>query len=242
VIVIPAIDLRDGKCVRLSQGRPEATATYAGDPVDVARRWESEGAQRLHIVDLDGAFRGEPVHTRLIAAMVSAVRVPVQVGGGLRRREDVLRLRECGVDRVVLGTRAAEDPEFVGAMVAEFGAAVAAGIDARQGQVQVRGWKESTVLTALNLASSIEALGVQTVVYTDTARDGMLQGVNTAAVDMLCLRVTMNVIAAGGVSSAQDIRALVGLGHAHLTGAIVGKALYEGRADLAGLLAACRMA
>jgi len=240
VIIIPAIDLKDGKCVRLRQGRPEAVQTYSNDPVEMAVRWEGEGAEMLHLVDLDGAFCGEPVHTRLLVAIARAVKIPVQVGGGLRRRQDAIQLLDAGVRRVIFGTRAVEDPEMVGQLAAEFGEAVAVGIDARQGRVQVKGWMETTLVSSTDLAQRVQALGVRTVIYTDTARDGMLQGVNAAAVDRLCRSVSMNVIASGGVSSPDDVKALAGLAQATLSAAIVGKALYEGQTTLSALKAACR--
>lgn len=240
MIIIPAIDLKDGKCVRLRQGRPEAVQTYSDDPVEMAVRWENEGAEMLHLVDLDGAFCGEPVHTRLLVAIARAVRIPVQVGGGLRRRQDAIQLLDAGVRRVIFGTRAVEDPEMVGALAAEFGEAVAVGIDARQGRVQVKGWMETTLVSSTDLAQRVQALGVRTVIYTDTARDGMLQGVNAAAVDRLCRSVSMNVIASGGVSSPDDVKALAGLDQPTLSAAIVGKALYEGQTTLSALKAACR--
>lgn len=240
MIIIPAIDLKDGKCVRLRQGRPEAVQTYSDDPVEMAVRWENEGAEMLHLVDLDGAFCGEPVHTRLLVAIARAVRIPVQVGGGLRRRQDAIQLLDAGIRRVIFGTRAVEDPEMVGALAAEFGEAVAVGIDARQGRVQVKGWMETTLVSSTDLAQRVQALGVRTVIYTDTARDGMLQGVNAAAVDRLCRSVSMNVIASGGVSSPDDVKALAGLDQPTLSAAIVGKALYEGQTTLSALKAACR--
>ncbi len=239
MIVIPAIDLKDGKCVRLRQGRPEAVDTYSEDPVDMARRWAEAGAVMLHLVDLNGAFIGEPVHTRLIAAIAAAVDIPVQVGGGLRTRRDVTRLRDAGVRRMIFGTRAVEDPDLIGALAEEFGEAIAVGIDARQGRVQVRGWMETTLVSAVELGRKVQTLGVRTIIYTDTARDGMLQGVNVGAMDLFCREVGADVIASGGVTTVQDVRMLAELKHPNLKAVIVGKALYEGRVDIPSLNAVC---
>lgn len=240
MIILPAIDLKDGRCVRLRQGRAEDAVIYSDDPVEMARRWRDEGAQWLHVVDLDGAFQGKPAHTELIIQMVQAFGGPVEVGGGLREDADVDRLVQAGVRRAILGTRAGAEPEVLKHLVDRFGAHVAVGLDARDGRVQVRGWTETTGQTVVPLARTMEAAGVRTLIYTDTARDGMLGGVNAAAMDNLCAAVTCEVIASGGVTAAKDIRALRALNRPNLVGAIVGKALYDGRVTLAVLQeAAC---
>lgn len=238
MIILPAIDLKDGRCVRLRQGRADDVVVYADDPVTMALRWQSEGAAYLHVVDLDGAFRGEPVHTEVIRSITGALHIPVEVGGGLRGRADAAALLEAGVRRVIFGTRAVTAPEAIRDLVNEFGDAVAVGIDARDGHVQVRGWVETTEMTAIDLARRVADMGVATIIYTDTARDGMLGGVNAIGMDAMCAAVDCGIIASGGVSAAMDIRTLAALRRQNLLGAIVGKALYEGRATLAELHAA----
>ena len=231
-IVIPAIDLKGGQCVRLKQGRAEESTVYSEDPVAMARHWEAEGGRYLHVVDLDGAFEGRPVHTELIGRIVEAVTIPVEVGGGLRTDDDVARLLDKGVSRVILGTRAWADPEEVHRLVGRYEDAIAVGIDARDGHVQVRGWTETTELKAIELAQLIDDAGVATIIYTDTSRDGMLTGVNAEAMKAMCDAVSCRVIASGGVGSDGDIRALRALECPNLIGVIVGKALYEGRVNL----------
>lgn len=236
ITIIPAIDLKDGRCVRLRQGRAEDSITYSEDPVEMARRWQSEGAEYLHVVDLDGAFRGQPVHTELIGRMIRAVSMPVEVGGGLRTEADLRAILACGADRAVIGTRAFSDPRALAALVREFGARLAVGIDARDGQVQVRGWVETTAMRAVDLATLADQQGVGTIIYTDTARDGMLGGVNAEAMRAMCRQVSCNVIASGGVSGVADLRTLQALDVPNLSGVIVGKALYEGTVNLKELL------
>jgi phosphoribosylformimino-5-aminoimidazole carboxamide ribotide isomerase len=236
--IFPAIDLKDGRCVRLRQGRADDEQVYSDDPVATALRWEREGAAALHVVDLDGAFSGHPVNDEWIGRIAQAVGIPVQCGGGLRTDEDVRRLFDRGVRRVVLGTRALLDPEALRALAARHGDRLAAGIDARDGRVQVRGWTETTGVLAVDLARQAESLGVRTIIYTDTARDGMLAGVNAEAMRTVCGAVACAVIASGGVASTRDIAALRALGCPNLAGVIVGKALYEGRVTLGELRAA----
>ncbi len=230
--VIPAIDLKGGQCVRLKQGRADDATVYSGDPVAMARHWEAGGARWLHVVDLDGAFEGRPVHTDIIGHIADAISIPVEAGGGLRTDDDIVRLLDTGVQRVILGTRAWSDPGVVGRLVDRFEDAIAIGIDARDGRVQVRGWTETTDEYATELACRMDDAGVATIIYTDTARDGMLTGVNADAVRAMCETVSCGVIASGGVGSADDIRALRALNCPNLAGVIVGKALYEGRIDL----------
>jgi len=198
MIIMPAIDLKDGKCVRLRQGRADEVTVYGSDPVDMALHWVDEGAQGLHIVDLDGAFSGHPTHTDTIRAITKAVAIPVQVGGGLRTDEDIRRLLDVGVARVVLGTRACVDPGALAPLVADFREQLAVGIDARNGKVQIRGWVETTEIYAVDLAVQMAHIGVHTIIYTDTATDGMLKGPNIEGVRQLCGRVSANVIASGG--------------------------------------------
>lgn len=237
--VYPAIDLQQGRCVRLRQGRAGEATVYGDDPVAMARHWLAEGARALHVVDLDGAFQGAPAHAAAIAAIAAALPIPVQVGGGLRRDEDVRSMLEAGVARVILGTRAMDDEAALRRLVGRHGGArVAVGIDARDGWVQVKGWVETTGVRAVDLARRVAALGVATVIYTDTATDGMLSGPNLAAVESLCRAAACDVIASGGIGSPSDLCALAALRLPNLVGAIVGKALYDGRATLAELQSA----
>lgn len=233
MLIIPAIDLKDGKCVRLRQGRAEDVTVYSHDPVAMARQWQDRGAHYLHVVDLDGAFQGRPVHTELIRRITAALCIPVEVGGGVRDDDAIATLLDAGVSRVILGTRACENLEALRGSVTRFGGALAVSIDARDGLVQVRGWVETTGTRAVDLAQRVQAIGIATIIYTDTARDGMMAGPNLGAVSALCASVTCGVIASGGVTSPADLRALRALPHANLVGAIVGKALYEGTITLA---------
>jgi len=226
--IIPAIDLKGGRCVRLRQGIASDETVYSDDPVKMAQSWEQQGAAWLHVVDLDGAFQGFPVHTALIEKIVAAVQIPVEVGGGLRTDEHVEALLALGVARAVLGTRAWTSPETLAHLVERFGERVAVGLDARNGRVSVKGWTETTETDALTLAAHLHSLGVQTLIYTDIVKDGMLTGPNTKAIAALCDRVTCRVIASGGVASTAHVAALVALGKPNLAGVIVGKALYEG--------------
>lgn len=236
--VYPAVDIKGGHCVRLLQGRADQATVYGVDPVAMAQHWEAQGAKALHVVDLDGAFEGRSVQHALISKLIRAVRVPVQVGGGLRTDDDVARLIDAGAARVVIGTRAWSAPDEVRRLVERYGEKIAVGIDARGGRVQIKGWTETTDVRAVELARQADALGVQTIISTDTAADGMMKGTNVHAMDELCMAVRCRVIASGGVSSVADILALRALGRANLSGAIVGKAIYEGRVSLAALNAA----
>lgn len=232
--VYPAIDLKGGRVVRLQQGRSDAETVYGDDPAAVARQWASDGARFLHVVDLDGAFGGEPKNWDGVKAILGAVKIPVQLGGGLRTREQVEGALAMGVRRVVLGTKACESEEFVGELVMKFGDRIVVGIDARDGFVTVQGWTQSTRLTAVEFAQSIDNLGVSTIVFTDVATDGMLTGPNYFAVSSLCGAVRCDVIASGGVSAASDVQRLarIGVERPNLVGVIVGKALYDGRVSL----------
>ena len=234
--MIPAIDLKRGRCVRLLQGRADAETVYADDPVAMAAHWESEGATRLHVVDLGGAFTGKPVHRAVSGHIASAISIPVQTGGGLRTDEDIERMLEEGVDRVILGTRACREPRAMRDMAERYGPRLAVGIDARDGKVQVSGWTETTERDAAELAVMLDESGIRTLIVTDTSRDGMLQGVNAEAVDSICRAVSCDVIASGGVHTANDVRALAALARPNLRGVIVGKALYEKSATLRELI------
>lgn len=242
-LVIPAIDLKGGQCVRLRQGRAEEATVYGNDPVAQAREWALQGAHWLHVVDLDGAFQGRPVHLEVIRNMAAAVSIPVECGGGVRTDEDLAALLACSVKRVILGTRALEQPEELAALAAKHGERLAVGIDARDGWVQVRGWTETTRTRAVDLARQAVAAGVQTLIYTDTATDGMLRGPNFGGTAELCDVVgsACRVVVSGGITTPDHIRRLRALGKPNLAGAIVGKALYEGRVTLAKLMAAAKL-
>ena len=233
--IIPAIDLKNGRCVRLRQGIASDETVYSDDPVQMARSWEQQGATWLHVVDLDGAFQGFPVHTDLIEKIARAVKIPVEVGGGLRTDDQVKALLARGVARAVIGTRALTSPETLARLVEGFGERVAVGLDARNGQVLIKGWTETTGTDALTLAARLQSIGIQTLIYTDIAQDGMLTGPNIQAIAALCDRVACRVIASGGVALAAHVTALAALGKPNLAGVIVGKALYEGTVSFSKL-------
>ncbi|MGG1314278.1 MULTISPECIES: 1-(5-phosphoribosyl)-5-[(5-phosphoribosylamino)methylideneamino]imidazole-4-carboxamide isomerase [Cohnella] len=232
-ILYPAIDIRGGKCVRLLQGDYNKETVYNEDPVAVARDWEAQGAQWIHLVDLDGAKAGHPVNDELIGRIAAAVKVPVQVGGGLRTEADVERLIGLGVSRVILGTAAIEDRAFVKKVLARYGSKVAIGIDARDGFVATRGWLETSEVKAEELAVSLAAEGAETFIFTDISRDGMMGGPNVEAIVRLAQVSGRTVIASGGVSKPEDLERLAGHAADGVGGAIVGKALYTGSIRLA---------
>lgn len=236
--IFPAIDLKGGKCVRLRQGRADDSTIYGNDPVEMARHWQAEGGRALHVVDLDGAFQGAPAHAEVVAKIVEALSIPVEIGGGLRTDDHVRTMLDAGVSRVILGTRALADEEALSRLVKLYGGKrIAVGIDARDGLVQVKGWVETSTTKATDLAKRVAEIGVGTIIYTDTSTDGMLSGPNVEAMAQICDAAACDIVASGGVSSADDIRALKALNRKNLVGAIVGKALYEGRAVLAELQA-----
>ncbi|EIQ00185.1 phosphoribosylformimino-5-aminoimidazole carboxamide ribotide isomerase [Opitutaceae bacterium TAV1] len=239
--IYPAIDIKGGRCVRLTQGRADQETVYFENPAEVAGQFRAAGSPWVHVVDLDGAFAGEPQNLAQVQA-IAALGMKVQLGGGLRTRASVERALGLGASRVVIGTRAAESEEFVGELVQAFGEKIAVGIDAKNGQVAVRGWVSTTGTGALDLARRMSALGVRTIIYTDIGTDGMLTGPNLAAQQAMCEAVApgkTGVIASGGVSRREDVAGLAGLArrHANLDGVIVGKALYEKRVELPDLLA-----
>lgn len=236
--ILPAIDLKDGRCVRLRQGRADDATVYSDDPVSMVRRWSDGGAEWIHVVDLDGAFRGRPAHTELIARMASAVSVPIEVGGGLRTDDDLRATLDAGAARVIVGTRVCSNPAEARRLVQLFGHRLAAGLDARDGIVQVHGWTEGGGLRLLDVARDLDAAGVATLIVTDISRDGMLKGVNVPVLRDVCAAVRCGVIASGGVTTTDDVTALRALDAANLVGAIVGKALYEGTVTLEAMIAA----
>lgn len=223
----PAIDLMNGQAVRLRQGRAEEKTIYSNDPVAVAREWEARGGDWLHVVDLDAAFSGEQTNLEVVRRMADAVRIPVQMGGGIRDEAAIERALAAGVSRVVIGTRAAAGDDFVEHAVARFGGGkIAVGIDAKDGFVAVKGWTETTKLSASDLARRAAKAGVGAIIYTDIATDGMLQGPNLAATSEMVRSVSAGIIASGGVSSADDLARLARIGG--LAGAIIGRALFDG--------------
>lgn len=233
MIILPAIDLKDGKCVRLRQGRAEDVTVYGSDPAEQARDWRLQGGQELHVVDLDGAFDGAPRHAELIKRIITAFAGPVEVGGGLRDFDSVGAVLEAGAARAIIGSAALEDPHFLTEAVAIWGDKIAVGIDARNGYVQTRGWVETTKVMATELAKAVEQCGVRTIIYTDTATDGMLGGPNLSQMAAICdAAKSCFITASGGVSSPYDVENLKALERANLRAAICGKALYDGRTTL----------
>jgi len=230
MIVIPAIDLKDGKCVRLLQGKKEAVTVYSDDPSATAKHWASLGAELLHVVDLDGAFTGEQKNFNRIREIRNAIDIPIEVGGGIRDVERIEKLVSLGVDRVILGTSAAKDPDMVRKACEKFPGKVLVGIDAKEGKVAVKGWVEVTELNAIDFALQMRDAGTAGIIYTDISRDGMLSGPNVKAMEKMVNSVDIPVIASGGVSRIDDIRDLNRI--KNLWGVITGKALYAGSLDL----------
>ena len=234
--ILPAIDLKGGKCVRLRQGREDDVTVYGDDPAAQAADWRRQGGEELHVVDLDGAFAGTPKHAAVIAAIIKAFGGPVEVGGGLRTPEALAAVLDAGAARAIIGSAALEDPEFLASSVEIYGDRIAVGIDARDGLVQTRGWVETSQTPATELARAVAAMGVKTIIYTDTATDGMLDGPNLAQMAAICdAAPTCAITASGGVSSPQDVKNLIALGKPNLRAAIVGKALYDGRVTLSAM-------
>lgn len=234
MLIIPAIDLKNGQCVRLRQGRMDDDTVFSDDPVGMAGAFVTQGARRLHLVDLDGAFAGEPVNDGVVKAICEAYpAVPVQVGGGIRSHAQATAYLQAGVSWVIIGTQAVRDPGFVVSLCGSYPGRIIVGLDARDGKVAVEGWAEASEMHALTLAKRFEAIGVAAIVYTDISRDGMMQGVNAEATGELANAVDIPVIASGGVSSLDDIELLGKLEGRGVAGAIVGRALYEGSIDLA---------
>lgn len=231
--VIPAIDLLDGRCVRLYQGDYQQSQIFHENPVEVARQWVEQGATRLHVVDLDGAKQGRPANLNTIEAIVRAVSVPVQVGGGLRDAASVRQILNLGVERAIVGTVAVENPAFVGEICQAFAGQIAIGIDARNGKVATRGWLETSEIAASELARQVAKQGAAAIIYTDIQRDGTLSGPNLPALREMAAAVDLPVIASGGVSSLTDLLSLLALEPLGVVGAIVGRALYTGDVNLA---------
>jgi phosphoribosylformimino-5-aminoimidazole carboxamide ribotide isomerase len=234
MLLIPAIDLKEGKCVRLRQGRMEDDTVFSDDPVAVAGRWVEAGAKRLHLVDLDGAFAGKPKNAEIINAIVQAYPdVPVQIGGGIRDEDTIQAYLEAGVQYVIIGTKAVSEPHFVRDVSIEFPGHIIIGLDARDGKVAIDGWSKLSRHDVIDLAQKFEANGVAAIIYTDISRDGMMQGVNVEATAKLARSVHIPIIASGGITNLEDIRALGAVAHEGIMGAITGRAIYEGTLDFA---------
>jgi len=230
--VIPAIDLLEGRCVRLYQGNYDQSQVFNENPVEVARQWAAEGATRLHLVDLDGAKAGKPENWQAIQAIAQAVDIPIEVGGGLRDRDRVAALFDLGVQYAILGTAAVENPDLVNTLSVEFPGRIIVGIDARNGKVATRGWLETSAVDAIALAQDMAQRGAAAIIYTDIQRDGTLQGPNKPALKALAAAIAIPVIASGGVSSVTDLLGLLSLVPQGVSGVIIGKALYTGDVSL----------
>jgi phosphoribosylformimino-5-aminoimidazole carboxamide ribotide isomerase len=240
VIVIPAIDLKDGKCVRLEQGLMERDTVFNDNPGAQARIWEEQGAKLLHIVDLDGAFAGKPKNRSAIEAIVKAIKIPTQLGGGIRDLATIEAYLDLGIDRVIIGTAAQRNPELVREACSRFPGRIVVGIDAKNGMVAVQGWAEVTDISAADLARQFEGFGVSAIIYTDISRDGMMQGPNLEATRALAESISIPVIASGGVSRLADIENLMAIESSGVTGVITGKAIYSGALNLTEAIALTR--
>ena len=229
MLLIPAIDLKDGKCVRLRQGRMEDDTVFSDDPVAMARHWVERGARRLHLVDLNGAFAGEPVNGGIVKAIAKAFpELPIQIGGGIRSPEIIEAYLAAGVQWLIIGTKAVREPEFVGEMCKRFPGHIIVGLDAKDGMVATDGWANVTDVNVIDLAKRFENDGVSSIVYTDISRDGMLQGVNVEATVRLAESMSIPVIASGGITNLDDVRNLCAVAASGIEGAITGRAIYEG--------------
>ena len=234
MLIIPAIDIKDGKCVRLRQGRMDDETVFSDDPVAMAGRWVKAGARRLHIVDLNGAVAGKPVNAETIQAILSAFPdVPVQVGGGIRDEDTIQAYIEMGVRYVILGTKAVNAPHFVSDVCMEFPGHIIVGLDAKDGKVAIDGWSKLSGHDVVDLAQKFQDDGVEAIIYTDIGRDGMMTGVNIEATVKLANAITIPVIASGGITNIDDIRKVCEVSEAGIVGAITGRAIYEGTLDFA---------
>ncbi len=232
MLLIPAIDLKDGKCVRLRQGRMEDDTVFSDNPVEVAGRWVEAGARRIHLVDLDGAFAGKPRNAEIIHQIVEAYPdVPVQIGGGIRDEDTIQAYLEAGVKYVIIGTKAVSEPHFVRDVAVEFPGHIIVGLDAKDGKVAIDGWLKLSHHDVIDLAQKFEDHGVESIIYTDIARDGMMQGVNVEATAKLARAINIPVIASGGITNMDDIHALGAVAGDGIMGAITGRAIYEGTLD-----------
>ena len=234
MLLIPAIDLKDGQCVRLRQGRMDETTVFSANPVDVAQRWVDAGARRLHLVDLNGAFEGKPVNGEVVRAVAAKFpHLPVQIGGGIRDAATVEAYLEAGVQFCIIGTKAVQEPQFVVDLCKQFPGHIIVGIDAKNGMVATDGWAEVSRVAAIDLAKQFEQAGVSAIVYTDIARDGMMTGVNVEETARLAESISIPVVASGGVTNMDDIKALLAVESKGVMGTILGRSIYEGTIDLA---------
>lgn len=240
MIIFPAVDIRGGKCVRLRQGRVDQETVYGDDPAAMALRWQEAGASWLHVVDLDGAFRRTPGNLESIRRLRQAITIPIQLGGGIRTLETVSLYLDLGIDRLILGTAALKDPDLVRRACERFPGKIAVGLDARDGLVAVEGWTEVSSRPAVELARELAAFQPAALIYTDISRDGVKTGLNLEATRVMAEQVQIPVIASGGVSSLEDIRALKPLESSGVIGVIIGRALYDGSIDLAEALKVAR--
>lgn len=234
MLLIPAIDLKDGKCVRLRQGRMDDETVFGDDPVAVARRWVEAGARRLHMVDLNGAFEGKPVNAAAIRAVAEAFPdLPIQVGGGIRDEETVQAYLDAGVQYTIIGTKAVSAPHFINDLCVEFPGHIIVGLDAKDGKVAIDGWSKLSHHSVIDMAQRFEDDGVEAIVFTDIGRDGMMEGVNVESTVELAQAIRIPVIASGGITNLDDIKALCKVADEGIMGAITGRAIYEGTLDLA---------
>lgn len=232
MIIIPAIDLKNGLCVRLKQGQMSKETVYSQVPQEMAVKWYEKGAERLHLVDLDGAVKGRPVNSEVIRSIVHAIPIPIQLGGGIRDIQTIETYLDLGIHQIILGTVAYKDPEFVSLACRRFPERIIIGIDAKKGQVAVEGWTEETDMTPEELAKKYEEMGISAIVYTDIQRDGMSTGPNVQATQDLAKAINIPVIASGGISGIGDVKKILPLSKYGVMGMITGKALYEGTLDL----------
>ena len=240
MLIIPAIDLKDGQCVRLRQGLMEDSTVFSDDPLAMATQWVEAGTRRLHLVDLNGAFAGEPVNGEVVRAIAKAYpQLPIQIGGGIRSLETIEAYVKAGVSYVIIGTKAVREPEFVAEACKAFPGRVIVGLDAKNGLVATDGWAEVSDVQATDLAKQFDALGVSAIVYTDIARDGMMQGVNVEATVQMAQASSIPVIASGGITNMEDIKALAAVSSKGICGAITGRAIYEGTLDVHEAQAYC---
>lgn len=237
MILYPAIDMKDGKCVRLLQGRFDNVTVYSENPVDMALKWEGMGAGYLHVVDLDGARLGKPKNLPIVSEIASRLGIPVQLGGGIRDMKTIETILAKGIERVILGTSAVKNPELVKEALKEYGNRIVIGIDAKDGRVAIEGWEKTSDFTAVDFAKKMRDLGASTIIYTDIATDGMLAGPNLKAMEEMVAATGIDIIASGGVSKLEDIKNLKETG---VAGAIIGKALYTGNIDLKEALEAAK--
>jgi phosphoribosylformimino-5-aminoimidazole carboxamide ribotide isomerase len=232
MLIIPAVDIKEGRCVRLLQGREDSETVFSDDPSAMAERWQKEGAEFLHVVDLDGAFRKGPQNTEAVRRILARVNIPVQLGGGVRNMKTISTLLDLGVNRVILGTEAIRNPSMVKQACQTFPGKIIVGIDARQGKVAIEGWTQTTNQGAVEMAKGLEGFGVAGIVFTDIQKDGMKDGPNIEETRRMAEAVSIPIIASGGVSDINDIKALAALEPMGVVGVITGRALYDGRLDL----------